>query len=35
VWLYFCWAEEQDLIIHYGASYEEYRKRVGFWFPKK
>lgn len=35
VWLYFCWAEEQDLLIRYGASYEEYRKRVGFWFPKK
>jgi hypothetical protein len=35
VWLYFCWAEEQDLSIRYGASYEEYRERVGFWFPKK
>jgi len=35
VWLYFCRAEEQDLSIRYGASYEEYRKRVGFWFPKK
>jgi protein-S-isoprenylcysteine O-methyltransferase Ste14 len=34
VWYYLCWAEEQDLLLRYGSSYEEYRKRVGFWIPK-
>jgi methanethiol S-methyltransferase len=32
---YFCVAEERDLIIRYGAPYEEYRDRVGFWIPKR
>lgn len=35
VWYYFCIAEEKDLIIRYGNSYEEYRQRVGFWLPKR
>jgi protein-S-isoprenylcysteine O-methyltransferase Ste14 len=35
VWYYFCVAEERDLIIRYGAPYEEYRDRVGFWIPKR
>jgi protein-S-isoprenylcysteine O-methyltransferase Ste14 len=34
VWYYLCVAEEKDLIIRYGAAYEEYRQRVGFWIPK-
>lgn len=35
VWYYFCVAEEKDLLLRYGADYEEYRQRVGFWIPKK
>lgn len=35
VWYYFCVAEERDLLIRYGAAYEEYRARVGFWLPKR
>jgi protein-S-isoprenylcysteine O-methyltransferase Ste14 len=35
VWYYFCVAEEKDLLIRYGSAYEEYCKRVGFWFPKR
>ena len=34
VWYYMCVAEERDLIIRYGAAYEEYRTKTGFWFPK-
>lgn len=34
VWVYLCVAEERDLCIRYGAPYEEYCRRVGFWFPK-
>jgi protein-S-isoprenylcysteine O-methyltransferase Ste14 len=35
VWYYFCVAEERDLLIRYGAAYEDYRRRVGFWIPKR
>jgi len=35
IWYYFCVAEENDLLIRYGAAYEEYRQRVGFWIPKR
>ncbi len=35
VWYYMCCAEEQDLLIRYGTSYDEYRQRVGFWYPKQ
>jgi len=35
VWIIFCRMEEMDLTIRYGSSYEEYRKRVGFLFPKR
>ena len=35
VWCYFCVAEEKDLILRFGADYEAYRQRVGFWFPKR
>jgi methanethiol S-methyltransferase len=35
VWYYFCVAEEKDLLIRYGTTYDGYRKRVGFWIPKR
>jgi protein-S-isoprenylcysteine O-methyltransferase Ste14 len=35
VWFYFCIAEEADLVIRYGASYEQYRERTGFWLPRR
>ncbi len=34
VWYVWCRAEEQDLLLRYGAAYREYMDRVGFWFPK-
>ena len=34
VWYYLCVAEEQDLLIRYGAAYEAYRAKTGFWLPK-
>lgn len=34
VWIYFCIAEERDLVIRYGEAYEAYRKRTGFWLPR-
>jgi protein-S-isoprenylcysteine O-methyltransferase Ste14 len=34
-WIYLCIAEERDLVIRYGQSYEEYKKRTGFWFPRR
>lgn len=33
VWYYFCVAEERDLLIRYGAAYDEYRAATGFWLP--
>lgn len=35
VWYWFCVAEERDLLIRYGAAYEEYRRQVGFWVPRR
>lgn len=35
VWYYMCWAEERDLLLRYGAAYEEYRRNVGFWLPRR
>lgn len=35
VWYYFCIAEERDLLIRYGVAYEDYRRKTGFWLPKK
>jgi protein-S-isoprenylcysteine O-methyltransferase Ste14 len=35
VWYYFCVADERDLLIRYGAAYEEYRRTTGFWLPRK
>ncbi|MFX1456066.1 MAG: methyltransferase family protein [Promethearchaeota archaeon] len=32
---WFCKAEEKDLIVRYGESYIEYKKRTGMFFPKK
>ena len=34
VWYYFCVAEERDLLIRYGAAYNEYRATTGFWLPR-
>lgn len=34
VWYYFCVAEERDLVIRYGDTYEAYRRTTGFWLPK-
>jgi len=34
IWIWFCMAEEKDLLLRYGSAYEDYRQRVGFWFPK-
>jgi protein-S-isoprenylcysteine O-methyltransferase Ste14 len=39
VWVPIFWimsmTEEKDLIIRYGQAYEDYRKRVGAFFPKR
>jgi protein-S-isoprenylcysteine O-methyltransferase Ste14 len=35
VWYWLCMAEEKDLVLRYGQTYEEYRERTGVWFPKK
>jgi protein-S-isoprenylcysteine O-methyltransferase Ste14 len=35
VWYYFCLAEERDLLIRYGAAYNNYRATTGFWLPRK
>ena len=35
VWAYWCWAEEQDLVLRYGKPYEAYRQRTGMFFPKR
>ena len=35
IWYYWCRAEERDLLMRYGAAYEEYMERVGFWLPKR
>ncbi len=34
VWYYMSVVEERDLVIRYGAEYEEYRNKTGFWLPK-
>lgn len=33
IWYYFCVAEERDLVLRYGSTYEEYQKHVGI-LPK-
>ena len=35
VWYYLCVAEERDLLVRYGAAYEAYRARTGFWLQKR
>lgn len=35
VWYYFCVVEERDLLIRYGAAYDNYRATTGFWLPRK
>jgi len=35
VFYYMSVVEERDLIIRYGADYEEYRENVGMYFPKR
>ena len=35
VWYWWCVAEEKDLVLRYGADYEEYRQRTGMFFPKR
>ncbi len=35
VFYYMSVAEERDLLIRYGKQYEEYRERVGMFFPKR
>lgn len=35
IFVWMCWAEEQDLLIRYGKAYEEYRSRTGFLMPRK
>ena len=34
VWVWWCFAEEQDLILRYGEPYEKYRQKTGMFFPK-
>lgn len=34
IFVIMCWAEEKDLVIRYGESYQAYQKQVGFLFPK-
>ena len=34
IWYYMCVTEERDLLIRYGAAYEEYCVKTGFWLPK-
>jgi protein-S-isoprenylcysteine O-methyltransferase Ste14 len=35
VFVLMCLAEERDLVIRYGKSYEEYRQRTGFLIPRR
>ena len=35
VFIVMCWAEERDLLLRYGEAYEDYRQRVGLFFPKR
>ena len=34
IWYFMVMAEEKDLLLRYGNSYEEYRSRTGAFFPK-
>jgi protein-S-isoprenylcysteine O-methyltransferase Ste14 len=35
VWLWWCLAEEKDLLLRYGEAYEAYRRRTGAFFPRR
>jgi len=35
IFYWFCKAEEKDLIIRYGESYIDYKKRTGMFFPRR
>ncbi|MFW9816291.1 MAG: methyltransferase family protein, partial [Candidatus Thorarchaeota archaeon] len=35
VFYYMVVVEERDLVLRYGKAYEEYRERVGMFFPKR
>lgn len=35
VWIWWCFAEERDLLIRYGEAYQEYRQHTGMFFPKR
>jgi protein-S-isoprenylcysteine O-methyltransferase Ste14 len=35
VFIVMCWGEERDLLLRYGEAYEDYRQRVGLFFPKR
>lgn len=35
VWIWWCVAEEKDLVLRYGAPYEAYRQRTGMFWPKR
>jgi protein-S-isoprenylcysteine O-methyltransferase Ste14 len=35
VWIWWCFAEEQDLVLRYGEAYEAYRQHTGMFFPKR
>ena len=35
IFLVFCWAEEQDLLLRFGEPYAEYMRRTGAYWPKR
>lgn len=35
IFVYWCFAEEKDLLLRHGESYQAYRNRTGMFFPKK
>jgi len=35
IFVYWCFAEEKDLLLRYGDSYQAYRDRTGMFLPKK
>ena len=35
IFIVFCWAEEQDLLLRYGEPYADYMQNTGAWWPKR